>query len=614
MPTPRQLLRLLLVAVLPFVAVALLGAVIHGLREGAANGWGDLGLGALTASRVRAQVLLELAWIGTAGIACLLAFLVLLRIGRPAAYLATLPWAGLVCLLAARLWYPAEWSTRTVRNDLALPSLFSNYELLGGLKIAALVLGIAALLVTVLLWRRGADPATLWRSPGLARIGRLAAATCGLLLAGSLLSGWIAAPDAARGGLNVIYITWDSTRADHLSCYGYPRPTSPHLDALAADGVRYRTAISQHNWTRPSYASIFTGVPSWMLSGGFDRWALTLAELLKGNGYRTVGYVQNPNLDAELHFDQGFDRFTHLHPLSGPQAVNRLVLDEVRGLAASDRPFFLFVHYQGPHWPYDRDNPFLAEFVDPNATPVKPETVAFLMKQNGRGWTPDRRSAEGTAASMLELYDAAIRLTDEATGELLDLLRETGLYENSLIVFNSDHGDEFLDHGAFGHAHKNLHPELTYVPLVLRHPAGAPAVVERPAQSLDILPTVLAATGIEPPFPLPGLALLEQGRAVELPTRLAYSNRGGVVAVRDGSHALVMDYEDGALVGLYDSRQDPAELTALPDAEQDPAWAGLRPHADDWHRDWRTTQEDGQGATEMSEELLERLRGLGYVD
>jgi arylsulfatase len=619
MPTARQLPRLFLVVVMPFVAVALAGAVVNGLREAAANGWSDLGFASLTADRVRTLVHAELGWTLAGGVACFVALLILLRLGRLPACLATLPYAGLCVLLGVRFLFPREWSTATVRDDLALPSFFSNYGLLGDTKLAVAVLLGLGLAVALFLWRKGGRAAALWTSPVLGAVATLSTAVALLLLLGANAAGWIAGHAAAPRPLNVIYISWDSTRADHLSCYGYERPTSPNLDAFARDAVLYRTGISQHNWTRPSYASIFTGVPSWMLAGGFDRWALTLAELFEAHGYRTVGLVQNPNLDAELHFDQGFDRFTQLHPLSGPALMRRFAAAEVRRLAGSERPFFLFVHFQGPHWPYDRDHPFLGEFVDSPADAVSPETVAELMKRNGRDWNVEGAEAARTARSMLDLYDASIRLTDESFGELVEALRDAGLYEDSLIVFNSDHGDEFLDHGAFGHAHKNVHPELTYVPLIVRYPdavaGGARGeVVERPAQSLDLLPTVLFATGIETPVPPAGLSLIDGRGLVDLPERVAYSNRGGLVAARDGRHALVIDYETDSLIGLYDSVADPGELAAHPDPEADAAYAELRPIADGWHEEWSRAREAEDGTETMSEELIERLRGLGYVD
>ena len=130
--------------------------------------------------------------------------------------------------------------------------------------------------------------------------------------------------NAEREPVNIIWITWDSTRADHLSSYGYPRPTSPQLDAFAEQAVLFETAIAQHNWTQPSYASMLTSLHFWQMPG----WALspdnvTLAEILQESGYDTFGFVQNPNLAAELHFDQGFDLYERLpdNMLGEPSAL-----------------------------------------------------------------------------------------------------------------------------------------------------------------------------------------------------------------------------------------------------------------------------------------------------
>ena len=147
------------------------------------------------------------------------------------------------------------------------------------------------------------------------------------LMVASALAAAAGCGGSGPGPVNIIWITWDSTRADHLSSYGYPRPTSPHLDALAEQAVLFETAIAQHNWTQPSYASMLTSLHFWQMPG----WALspdnvTLSEILQESGYDTFGFVQNPNLAAELHFDQGFDIYERLPDNTTPGEMNDLVV------------------------------------------------------------------------------------------------------------------------------------------------------------------------------------------------------------------------------------------------------------------------------------------------
>lgn len=352
---------------------------------------------------------------------------------------------------------------------------------------------------------------------------RVFARSCfGVFLAALILglavnvAAWSKHPEKPGRPLNVIFVTWDSTRADHLSCYGYSRPTSPHLDEFAKDAVLFETAISQHNWTRPSYTSMFTGLHNWDLPGHrLELPQLTLAEVLKSNGYRTFSYVQNPNLDAELDFNQGFDFYSRLSGSLPSQSMNHFALKRIDSISRHQDPLFLFIHYQEPHYPYREDNPFVDGFLQSRPHLLSEGQINRIMRSNGKkGWDATESDAQEKVQYLLDMYDASIRNTDEALGELIGVLKKKGLWENSLIIFNSDHGDEFCDRGQFGHAHKNLHPELTFVPFVIRFPNElgiSPQRISVPVQNLDIFPTVLGVTGIPQTRRL-------SGRNLELPS------------------------------------------------------------------------------------------------
>lgn len=416
---------------------------------------------------------------------------------------------------------------------------------------------------------------------------------------------------------HVVFVTWDSARVDHLSAYDYVRSTTPALDAVAAESVRFDRAIAQHNWTLPSYASIFTSLHNWEFPG--LQWGpsnLTLTEVLRENGFRTVGIVQNPNLSAEFHFDQGFDAYHEYAESLPAREITAAALDSLRSLPHQEQPVFLFVHYQGPHWPYPAESPFVAEFLRPDSTRLPPQRINRLLASHGENWDPEAPDAASRVRYILDLYDADLRATDAALGELVDGLKQRGLWDRTLFVFNSDHGEEFNERGSFGHAHGNLYPELTHVPLIIRFPPGLgiePTRIAAPVQNLDIFPTVLDALGIAVPSGLSGRSLLPL-EAAGSDARLAFSNSGLRLMVRAPGGSLLADFEDEPSFRFYDTRVDPEERDPV-DRPEDPLFLRLREAAGIWHEVFQRSLEadPSDPVTAPSEELMRRLRALGYV-
>jgi len=443
---------------------------------------------------------------------------------------------------------------------------------------------------------------------------RLTLLMLALLSAGSVAG--CAAGDDPRP--HVVFVTWDSARADHLSAYGYERPTTPALDAVAASSVQFDRAIAQHNWTLPSYASIFTSLHNWEFPG--LQWGpsnLTLAEVLRENGFATVGVVQNPNLSREFHFAQGFDTYReHAQGLSARE-ITEVALDSLRSLPAGDRrPVFLFVHYQGPHLPYPADGELVADFLPPDSVRLPPRRINRLLASHGDDWDPGAPDAAAEVRYILALYDADLRATDAAFGGLVEGLEQQGLWERTLLVFNSDHGEEFNDRGSFGHAHENLHPELTRVPLIIRFPPDlgvAPTRVAAPVQNLDIFPTVLDALGIDVPGGLSGRSLLPLDELGSSP-RLAFSNVGRLVMIRAPGASLLADFEDGPGYRFYDTDADPQERRPV-ERPEGPLFRRLREAALVWHQVFQRNAEadPADPAPPPSPELMRRLRALGYL-
>ena len=295
---------------------------------------------------------------------------------------------------------------------------------------------------------------------------------------------------------NIFLYLVDTLRADHVSCYGYTRKTTPRLDAFAHEAVLFENCQAQSPWTRASVASIFTGL--WpQAHGAMDREnklpesATTLAEILKSAGYQTLGVTANGNAHEPWGFAQGFDYFKYIErPQTGAGlARSSDVNDEVfRILDRRDhnRPVFLWVHTIDPHLPYDPPEPFRSRFLDRN---LQPEfgTVQHISELARMTDMPSNEVID----NLKGLYDGEIAANDASFGLLIDYLRDHDLFDNSLIVFVSDHGEEFHDHGGWAHG-KTLHSEMLDVPLLIKPPRfKEPKRIRAVVSLVDIFATLV---------------------------------------------------------------------------------------------------------------------------
>ena len=281
---------------------------------------------------------------------------------------------------------------------------------------------------------------------------------------------------AAPGPTNVVVYLMDTLRADHTSAYGYARDTTPHLARLARDGVRFDLAYSTAARTRPATASLLTGLQPGF-HGAHSGFALapqvaTLAERFHRGGWSTWAFVTNGHVFGHgLNFEQGFDRFQavpgtrHLHH-ARTEEVNEVLFPHLDALA--DEPFLLYVHALDPHAPYDPPPGFAGRFTDPAyAGPVRPDktVTADLVKM---------KIGEQDLAHVVGLYDEDILYQDAMFGLLLERLERLGVRDRTIVVVVSDHGEEFLEHGAWAHGGR-LFEEQTRVPLLMHVPGVAGA-------------------------------------------------------------------------------------------------------------------------------------------
>ncbi len=307
---------------------------------------------------------------------------------------------------------------------------------------------------------------------------------------------------------SVLILLADTLRADHLSSYGYKRKTTPVLDQLASGGIRFSACTSPASWTLPSVASLFTGTspPSHgvetigraNLAQGF----YTLAEVFQDAGYATGGFVANGLVSHHVKFDQGFSTFDSLPNRRAEQVIDRF-LDWLPALS-EDEAFLGYLHFMDPHGPYAPPEPELTRFAEKNysgdITPEFLDTVRleFQTQKREQGVNAaTQKNARELAAKVrkgndhfINRYDGEIAYMDRQIGRLLQELKKRGRLSNTIVVFTSDHGEGFFEHGTRGHG-KNIYQEVVGVPLILSWPGElTPAVCDSPVQITSILPTL----------------------------------------------------------------------------------------------------------------------------
>ena len=318
----------------------------------------------------------------------------------------------------------------------------------------------------------------------------------------------------AKAPHGIILISLDTLRADHLGCYGYNRNTSPSIDALAKESIVFEHAVVQSQWTLPSHMSIMTSLypSSHGVTKPGDRLAkeqVTLAELLRKGGFKTAAFVDGGWMNSNFGFNHGFEIYDD-HQWESIKGIPLQVKDSQRGgikqiLPKVKRwlddikpdPFFLFIHCYDIHAPYDPPSPYDSMFHDFTYTgDLFPNSETMLAEK----WKGLKVNDEDLR-HFIALYDGCIRYTDEKIGEFLSYLQDSGLYDQSLIIITSDHGEEFKEHGRLGHQQLYYRPNLQ-VPLILRIPnyRKKGIRVNGLVQSIDLLPTILEIAGL-PPYP-----------------------------------------------------------------------------------------------------------------
>ena len=408
---------------------------------------------------------------------------------------------------------------------------------------------------------------------------------------------------------DVVLLNIETLRQDVVGAYGAKFGWTPFLDELAARGIVVQASFTVAPWTRPSVASLWTGLyPARHRAtrrpgeGVLPPEAETLAEILSSAGYKTFGYVTNSNLAEKVGFAQGFDSYTYVN--SAPAtAANEAAVKWLRDLgpAGSRPPVLIAIHYVEPH----------NAFFDTSFTPQVLEKNQEELQQIAEGLSP------GEKLAAIEQYGRYIREVDRQISRLLRDLSQL-LSENHLVIVTSDHGEEWGDHGGIWHGH-SLHKELLAVPLIIFSRALGSRYVYGPVRNIDILPTICEWIGVDAPSDIDGISLARelQGEETSLPesTYAETHFEEPLQAVFTSRHKLIRSPKTGERL-LFDLEADPDELHESC-ASQPVLCEELSEKLASWSRSLRERAlppvDDRATPLKKDKKLLEQLRTLGYV-
>jgi arylsulfatase A-like enzyme len=436
-------------------------------------------------------------------------------------------------------------------------------------------------------------------------------------------------PDQSTKSLRrppIIIIDIDTLRADHLSCYGHHRSTSPRIDALAEESVLFEWAFAQAPNTPPSQASILTGLyPTTHGRISDDEIisdeVVTLAEVLRRDGYETAAFVDGGLMAGRYGYGQGFEIYDdeggHLEVI-GPK-VEGWLEERLGDPARSGRPFLLLVHTYDVHSPYENTpEPHRSMFLSDVDEPPRSfrSNMSGIMAEVWKTRHSDepRRLDRVQMDWAVAMYDGGIHHVDDWYGRFEDVLEDHDLLRQTMVVVISDHGDEFQEHGSL--FHDRLYATVTRIPMIIAFPERRwTARVSQAVESIDLVPTLLETVGSEIPDPVQGRSLLPLARGDHLAPRIAISESpfyGRRLAAADEQDRMLLTVRDGTHE-LYQYRDDPLEQVELADLKAEVV-ERLRHEISGWRARVDAHRYPRAIATHLDTESEEELRVLGYLD
>jgi len=437
---------------------------------------------------------------------------------------------------------------------------------------------------------------------------------------------------AAGNSMNVLLVTIDTLRADHLGTYGYGRATSPRIDALAKGAVVFDDAYTFWPKTRGSFVAMLTGRRDSLSGYGKTHPMLldfnpTLASVLREAGYQTAAVVDNGNVAARHGYAKGFETYRE----TWQEKELATEMDRTRAISSAaavffkrspaSRPFFLWLHYVNPHAPYTPPAPYDTAFLDEQAR-SGPRLAVVPGFHGGipRQWAVPGQDRLGYYVAQ---YDGEIAAVDEEVGRVFDALRASGAWDRTLVVLTSDHGESLGEHGYyFDHGEDVFDPSLR-IPLIVSLPGTPSGRNSVPASTLDLVPTILDAVKVSYPPDLSGRSLLAtlRSQAVEDEKKLFARNDRNLNAAWDRKTKVVATPQEngGWRFALYDRLRDPGEGKDVsgPRPAELKGWRReLELFLERSDREWAHTRRmmgDVPAPAAMTIDACENLRALGYV-
>jgi arylsulfatase A-like enzyme len=420
-------------------------------------------------------------------------------------------------------------------------------------------------------------------------------------------------------GPNIVLISIDTLRADHLGSYGYERNTSPNIDKLAEKGVLFENAYSQAPWTLPSVATFFTSLypvehSATSITRKLPDQITTLSEYLKNNFYTTTAVVSNLVLGEKSGISQGFYTYD-MKPAGRAKNISSHKVTKM-GLnylnKNRDEKFFLWLHYMDPHGRYLRHQEFdyntdYSGFLDDKLSPRILNPILDVLSEEDMSYVIDR-------------YDGEISFTDFYIGKLLDALDEYGLSDNTIIVLTADHGEEFAERTRIGHG-KTVYNELIRVPLIIINPFNEDMKGQRIStvvETRDIPTTILALADIKNTQFSGDNIMSQEVESIEQNGNIAFSEGSSSRSKGNLTHGII--YDQWKLIKnltdntyeLYDMENDPGEKINLIESEKKNL-VNTRKDLLSKMNSFKKQRLVELQKVEFTDEEVERLKALGYI-
>jgi len=429
---------------------------------------------------------------------------------------------------------------------------------------------------------------------------------------------------AVPSGPNIVLITIDALRADHMSCYGYHRETSPFIDGIASESAVFTNAYSTSSWTAPSMASIFTGHyprshgvlhgvargPKAAITGQelLVKDFLTIAEVLSTAGYTTFGVSSNGHISRDTGFSQGFDYFATHWFMKSP-APNSSIREWREHIREASR-YFLWIHYFDPHNPYAPRMPWVKNYTLRSGSYSKWTREVMA---NPKEYIEDIRNAPQALHTLQDRYDSEINYCDQHIKELFELLPSD---PNTVVIITADHGEAFMEHGQLLHG-DTLFEEEVLVPLIIRLPANRSVArtIDHPVSNRDIFATIVGITGLGADREIPGISLMplisgsSEETAEEVFLELDWQGWGK--GIRSENWKYIVSGREEKELSLFDLQADPDERRNL--FREMPGKARL---LDSVLRQWIDAHPEFKAPlinVDIDPDREDRLRALGYL-